>query len=322
MSKSIKAISCDQNGKQFYVSKLDSQTLKKTCFISRTEDDPIEGYQRHLNPTRAKDIANYLDEKKGTIPSPIILSAQPVSQLFFDKGVLTFTIHKKSFLVIDGQHRIFGLYESKKNYEIPVVIFEGLDLANEAMLFIDINTTQKSVPASLLLAIKKLTGQEDSIDEKQRKLFDFLNTNSPLSGLLSSTKSVAGRISRAALVEATSSILKYGPIADLEFDIICQVVKNYLEAFERIFALSKSANAKLSKTLYFKSIFEIFNESITKCLAMKNNLKVDSIYQTLEPLSTIEFDNYSGTSYKTQSELVQSMRSELNKFEMISHNIL
>ena len=78
MSKTVrfKTLECKQNDKTFYVSILPNDVLKSVCFVSRRDEDSEKGFQRTLNESRAKDIARYLDELKGIIPSALILSAQ------------------------------------------------------------------------------------------------------------------------------------------------------------------------------------------------------------------------------------------------------
>lgn len=152
----FKTLECTQNDKTFFVSILPNDVLRSICFVSRRDEDPEKGFQRTLNETRAKDIARYLDELKGTIPSALILSAQDNARFAYDsnKGELSFVTNSNSFMVLDGQHRLYGLIKATKNYSIPVIIFNKLNTAQEVNLFIDINTTQKGVPTTLLLVIK------------------------------------------------------------------------------------------------------------------------------------------------------------------------
>src|SRR3989338_8305741 len=130
---SATAIKINQNDFVFYSTVLNSDILKNTCFLSRREDDPNKGFQRLLNVSRARLIAKYLDGKEGAIPTALILSAQSVANLKYHKKEerITFDIAGKAFLVLDGQHRLYGLKEAKKIYQIPVIIFEDLDLTDE-----------------------------------------------------------------------------------------------------------------------------------------------------------------------------------------------
>src|SRR5690606_26109779 len=106
----------------------------------------------------------------------------------------------------DGQHRLFGYFLAKNDYEVPVIIFDNLTIPEEVNLFIDINTTQKSVPTTLLLDIKNLTGKENSLESKQRALFDMLNKSSVMTGLMSPAKTQVGKISRVTFNKATSNL--------------------------------------------------------------------------------------------------------------------
>ena len=236
----FKSIDCKQNNITFYVSILPSEVLKNICFVSRREEDSAKGFQRSLNETRAKDIAKYLDDFKGVIPSAIILSAQDISKFHFDKDKndVVFVQAPNSFMVLDGQHRLYGLLKARHQYEMPVIIFNNLNTADEVKLFIDINTTQKGVPSTLLLDIKNLTGRESKKEDKQRQLFDRLNINSVLAGYLSASKSKTGYITRVSFNSATNELFESGFFQDKDIDTIFKGVKNYLQAAEKIFKRS------------------------------------------------------------------------------------
>lgn len=315
---SVSAIECKQNNQTFYSTVLNSEDLKEICVITRRNEDHDKGFQRLLNKSRAKDIAKYLDEKKGVIPSSIILSAQSNTKILYDKekSNIVFPKVKDSFLVIDGQHRLFGLFEAKNSYNIPVIIFNNLKSSDEVSLFIDINTTQKGVPSALLLDIKQLAGRETKIEELQRELFDLLNNNpSPMTGLLSPSKSTVGKISRAAFNESTSVIFQTGPLSEQrDIEIIYKGVKNYLTAVEHTFKISKSEEAKLTKAILFKAVFQIFNEVLNRSLQETGNVKVESLKKYLEPIAVLEYDNYTGSNRATLNRVISDMRYELNKY--------
>src|SRR5690242_17516601 len=98
-----------QGKHRFYAFTMPSDILAKTCFVTTRDEDPKVGFQRVLNRTRAEEIAQYLDQGLGTIPSSIVLSAQPDAEfhvIHMGKTV-EFNFSPKAFLVLDGQHRIF-----------------------------------------------------------------------------------------------------------------------------------------------------------------------------------------------------------------------
>lgn len=309
---SCSAVECTQNGRNFYVAVVDSDILKQVCFVSRRDEDGQKGFQRMLNRSRAKAIAQYL-ESGGVIPSAIILSAQHSARVQFDRNSnkLSFTVVNNSFLVIDGQHRQFGLIESTRNWQFPVIIFVDQNTKDEVELFIDINTTQRGVPTALLLDIKKIAGRDSKIEEKQRELFDWVNRDSVLAGKLSPTKSVRGKIARNVFNEATKVIFEEGPLSSLSVDTIYKAIKNYLEAVEVVFRQSQSSNASLTKATLFKSVFQIFNEVCRRTRDEHGDLKRESFSSVLEPLSQLPFDDYLGSNKAAIQRIVSDMRRAL-----------
>lgn len=307
---SFNAIKVTQNNKEFYITSLKASLLKELAFVLKRDEDPIKGFQRLLNQNRAKDIASYMDDKKGVIPSPIILSAQPNSEMKFDTNTskITFSNNKSSFLVLDGQHRLYGMYLSTNDYEIPVIIFNNLKTADEVNLFIDINTNQKGVPTTLLIDIKNLTGMEEKKEEKQRILFDFLNKDSVLRGLMSPTKSQLGKISRTTFNQATDRLFETGYFASENVDVTYKAVKNYLKAVEIVLLSTNSDKAKLTKSMIFRAVFEIFNDVVELSFKKHENLKVDSLSDILRPIGSLNFDNYLGSSNSVMSKISTDMK--------------
>ncbi|MEM2949197.1 MAG: hypothetical protein QXT05_02260, partial [Candidatus Bilamarchaeaceae archaeon] len=56
--------------------------------------------------------------------------------------------------IVDGQHRVYGLINSKlDSFELPVSIIAGLDEFKEAAQFLIINTKQKKVRPDLVLTV-------------------------------------------------------------------------------------------------------------------------------------------------------------------------
>jgi DGQHR domain-containing protein len=315
MRKSINALECTQNKKIFYIVSMDSNDLREMCFVSRRKEEPIKGFQRLLNSKRAKRIATYLDDEKGVIPSAIILSAQDNAKMRYDEKNRKLSYEKcaESMLVIDGQHRLYGLYGADNTYEIPVVIFVGLTSAEEVRLFIDINTTQKGVPSALILDIKNQAGTETKLEERQRLLFDKLDEDSVLSGFLLRNESKAGKISRTVFNGSTKTIFESGPVSTYSDNIIYRTLKNYLEAVDYVFKMSGSSNARINKTILFKSVMSIFNDVCEKCLIKYKDLKVESLKDYLDPLKELNYDEYTGTNKATETKIISDMKNLLKE---------
>lgn len=74
---SYTAVLLTQGDHRFYTVAMPSQVLAETCVVDPRAENTIDGFQRRLDKRRAQEIADYLDNKKGTIPGSIVLSAQP-----------------------------------------------------------------------------------------------------------------------------------------------------------------------------------------------------------------------------------------------------
>lgn len=310
---SFPALKCTQNGHIFYISVMNSSDLDAMCFVSRRKDDADKGFQRLLSNKRAREIAKYLDSGTGVIPSALIVSAQPCANLEYDEKASRLILEREenSLLVLDGQHRLYGMKSAEKEYEIPVVIFSKLTTQEEIRQFIDINTTQKGVPSALILDIKGPAGTETKIEERQRTLFEKLNERSVLSGLMSSSESKVGKISRTAFNSSTKSIFESGPLSNATDENIYSAVKNYLEAVVTIFRLSEKAEAKITKNVLFKAVMLMFNDVVDKCISLYGNLKTESFAAYLDPLKNLEYEHYTGTNKTTEVRIVNDIRSAL-----------
>lgn len=317
MSVSFPAMACTQNHKTFYLAIISKEILKKTTFVSRRDKNQKDGFQRNLNEARAKDIAKYFDEKNGIIPSPLILSTQKEANFSYKNGIITFEDIPMGFMVLDGQHRLYGLLKTERDYNMPVAIFSNLSTEDEVNLFIDINTNQKGVPATLLLDIRKLTGKENSLEATQRFLFDELNKDSIMAGMFSPFKSQVGKITRVAFNKATKDLIENSVVSKMPENKILLALKNYLSASNTIFEKSKSQKAKLNNSMFFRAILAVANDVFEKSLDTYKNLKVQSLVQIMEPLSKPNFDSYVGSSEATYAKIVSDMKYELKSDKFI-----
>jgi DNA sulfur modification protein DndB len=110
------------------------------CFVARRKEDSQEGFQRALTEVRADDISRYLSSGNGSIPTNVVLSAQSEAVLQYNarSKQIIFERVPRAFLVLDGQHRLWGYSKCPVKHRVPVAIYEGLSRAEEAKLFIDI----------------------------------------------------------------------------------------------------------------------------------------------------------------------------------------
>lgn len=307
-----------QGKHRFYSLTIPSDVLAQTCFVTTREEDPEMGFQRSLDQRRAQEIANYIDGGLGTIPSAIILSAQPQAQFkIVDKGkTVEFVKDPKAFFVIDGQHRLYGFHLAKTSLRVPVVIYNGLSRSDEAKIFIDVNSKQKPVPNELLLDIKNLAEYENESERLLREIFDlFSNENdSVLLGLTSPTQSARGKISRVTFNQAIKPLIKI--FSGLGSREIYKILNSYISAVikgeERISAQGCFVNPTL-----FRAYAEIFTEVAQRVKDRYGaNYTADHFWNTLEPMysrvksSTLRSP---GNSYKeVSSDLSKALKTDFS----------
>ncbi len=293
-----------QGDHKFYSLTLPSELLAETCFVVDREKDPIDGFQRLLDEKRAKEIANYIDSGLGTIPSSIVLSAQDDCDLIYDarKKSISFEKLRNAFLIIDGQHRVFGFMHATKAFRVPVIIYAGLSKRDETRLFIDINSKQVGVPPELLLDIKKLAEYENNTEEYLREVFDIF-TDEPDSCLykkLSPASKAKGKLTRSTFNTAVKPLIKiFGGKSESE---VYGILNSYLLSFDEAILLKHDLHDLMFNTTFFKAICGFFPVVASKVKDRFGAIySADHFYHFLEPVgSTIRKNKLrpSGAAYK------------------------
>jgi DGQHR domain-containing protein len=272
---------------RFYTLSMPSEVLATTCTVDTRADNPTDGFQRRLDERRADEIARYIDEGLGTIPTAIVLSAQPEAELEYirPKKTIAFRQTPRAFLILDGQHRVYGFAKAKTSLRVPVVIYNGLNRQEESKLFIDINTKQRPVPNELLLDIKKLAETETGDEALRREVFDFFakEPSSPLAGLMSPSARTTGKISRvtfnAALNMATTS---FGDEVEPKrlYEVLAAYVNAWLSGLRRADAADRITNPTMFKAIMmlFPAVAQRVNDR------HGSDYSVANFHEVLEPL--------------------------------------
>lgn len=244
---------------RFYTLTMPSDVLAKCCYVSNRFEDPKEGFQRRLDKKRAQEIADYIDSGLGTIPSAVILSAQDASKFHVTgRGkTVRFKFVPRAFLVLDGQHRIYGYSLAKTSLRVPVVIYSTLTREQEVKLFIDINTKQRPVPNELLLDIKRLASYEKPDEKFLGELFDEFNVNpdSMLAGWLAPSDRQKGKISRVTFNTAIRPALNL--FSDRDVDTVFPTLNSYLAGVRQHLSEMNASDAIAHPTV-FKALLNVF----------------------------------------------------------------
>lgn len=176
-----------KDGKFYFVNYKASDILPKVHFISRyyfegetiepTEDhahdevakfihgvEKKEGaFQRMLNRRKIREIVNFFENAavQPLIPGTILLFTE--EELHFKKmgqyaSVGDLSEPSSNFLIIDGQHRLAGLYfysqkhpQEADQIDVPCMIFDGKSADFAAEMFVIINSTHTRINKSHLV---------------------------------------------------------------------------------------------------------------------------------------------------------------------------
>ncbi|PQK71533.1 hypothetical protein CG428_18640 [Pantoea ananatis] len=300
---------------KFYSLTIPSDVLGETCFVTSRFDDPVEGFQRRLDERRAQEIANYIDEGFGTIPNAVVLSAQPNAELQVKKGgrALTIRLHPKAFLVLDGQHRVWGYRMAKSHLRVPVVIYTGLTKKEETRLFIDINTKQRPVPSELLLDIKQLADLESDTESLLRDLFNQFQSDgfSVLNGLLSPSERSKGKISRTTFNTGFHNIVDI--LGNKDSNELYVIFNAYLSAFKDILTNIACEN-ELTTPNIFKAIISFFPEAASRVKDRYNGeYTLENFIDILQPVSTTLTKATIGKSKRSYKTLLDFLSNSLTK---------
>jgi len=129
------------------------------------EDRDVERYlgiQRPFNPQRVIELEKYVNFADATFPTSLIIAIDDEYAEYIEKSetmvVRNYRVGEKTpstairqiARVIDGQHRIAGLFQYKgKSFALPVTIFIGSDISDQAYVFATVNLEQTKVSKSL-----------------------------------------------------------------------------------------------------------------------------------------------------------------------------
>lgn len=210
MRNKVPAIRGKMGGHSFYSFAVEPAMLLQISYVLhrvQTSEETLNTYQRIVKPKRISEIQSFLDNGN-FFPNAIILNIDTPKghPLQFDAagkndydsqtqlGVLYLPQYYHSAYIIDGQHRLYGYAGSKykESNTIPVIAFENLPADEQAKLFVDINSKQKTVNKNLLNTLDadlrwNSPNKDDAIKALKSKLLQKLTDDqlSPLYKLIS-----------------------------------------------------------------------------------------------------------------------------------------
>jgi DGQHR domain-containing protein len=172
-----------QDGHTVYLTSIRAEDLEEFTKIDRFDpalpiDHPDQGYQRSEEMPRVKKLANWLrqnlDDGDGVLMPTSLLASTRKGKLNYDKERCTITLSAKEKIhLVDGQHRRAGLLyainekgrDELRDFQVPLIIVEGLSTEDEMRQFAVVNSTQKSVRTDLvnMILTQLAAGEGDDV---------------------------------------------------------------------------------------------------------------------------------------------------------------
>lgn len=193
--RKVPAVKTKLGGKTAYLFSALARDILRIAFVNHRDlRDPsgAPSYQRIVKPNRLKEIGEFLDKGK-FFPNTILLNfhrkpsfeqqaKDDVSSIAF--GSLILPDRYKSCWVIDGQHRLYGTTFTTDNYDTPLFFigFDSVSAAEEANIFVEINSKQATVPPTLLSALEGEVKWDSPVPKERlaaisSRAVDLLNTH-------------------------------------------------------------------------------------------------------------------------------------------------
>lgn len=289
-----------QNLLNLYVFKLTAEEIHNHFVVSRRLENKDGGYQRIIDPKKAKQIVAYLSGKSedsypSILPSNILIALDDV-EYHEQQNELIIKDNSDGYkgLIIDGQHRAKGAFDFDPKFELLVVAVADLLQKYQARLFITINKTQKSLPASLYIDLISTTSDEDIRDnldgeiittiQKATEIVRELNMNeeSSLKDLIAMTGEEKGKLSLSAIMPFVKEYINYtdGKFKGYSFNQQVQIFINYFNAVKVVFDSDWQDGTVIKTTVVgglIKSLGDVFDDTHI----MHKNFKENSVIYIL-----------------------------------------
>lgn len=310
-----------------YATSLKVSDLIIPNFYSIERLDPENaserGYQRLLNKSRARKLADYIvagqETKDAFLPTSIFIATDKNIAFHSKNNTIEINIDEVGpFNVVDGQHRIEGLKMAADKdsrvleFEVPVNIAINLSVIAQMCHFLIVNTTQKSVEEGVAQRIRarltKAMGVDDipnlpkwilnsvqkGEDEKALQYVDFLNNDkdSPWQNKIkmANDDNSDGSINQKSFVKAIKKyvLVANNPVINTEKeDKQLRIFMNYWKAITNIIGNNEP-------TVLFKyNGVELFCKF---CVPFFNKMVNMSDYKVITMQTLLEqvFDNVAG----------------------------
>ncbi len=287
-----------------FVTGLTLGQLQNHAKVETWSPSNTGGYQRPLVERRLREVARYIQEEQGILPTSILVGTRPgdepalEAEGFSDDGQTVasgwLVVPDGARLwVVDGQHRLYGAdyafnrgAEELAAYTFPVSIMWDIDRYTEMVHFNIINTRQKKMPTDIvdrhLLQMQQVQGlkmvsdgargEKEYLRASAVSLVDRLNDEAGVWQHQIAIPGVPGRdsglIRQHAMVVSIEPFLKDPWVKGRKEDDQLKVLVNFWAAAEEVWpeAFASPKDYRVQATVGVYSLHMVLPVLIQRCL--------------------------------------------------------
>lgn len=294
------------------------ETVLTTACVSELEGSarsptrarsPDDGFQREQEQSRVESICKcHVDGK--IVPTMLIMAVPPEAEPRYDQRTQTFSYKPGdgALILIDGQHRFAGalLYLKRHGIDLtlPIAVIFGLSLAEQARLFLEVNTLQKGVSAALLADVAALAETESELDSLLRWLLDRLaaDERSPLFGRVSAAGLARGKLNRAQFNRALRPVLRKGE-AGLDRERLYLHIRAFLVACAAV--LGKDV---VARPAVLGAAFDVMKDVVSLALDRHKNARSVALATVTAPFASLDAEALKGGRAAVATRLRDALR--------------
>ena len=291
-------------GLTLYVAAMTLAQLRKYAKVDMWSPSNPEGYQRPLVDRRLRELARYVQEEEGILPTSVLVGTRPddtprVEPTGFSGAGEAVSVGSleipdgATLWVIDGQHRFYGVNyayergsEQLENYPFPVCVLWDVERFSEMVHFNIINTRQRKMSTDIvdrhLVQIQKVRGlqmmasgargEKEFLRATATQLVDQLNESPGVWQHQIAIPGVPGRdkglVRQHAMVVSIEPLLKDPWVKGASDEDRVRVLVNFWDAAKEVWpeAFDSPKNYRIQATVGIYSLHMVLPVIIQRCL--------------------------------------------------------
>ena len=295
-------------GLTLYVGSMTLAQLIKHAKVDTWSPNNPDGYQRPSIERRIKDLAKYVREDEGVLPTSVLLGTRPGDEPRIElvnfgdstSGVSIGELHIPDGAVlwlIDGQHRYSGVkfayergHEQLKDYPFPICVMWDVEQYEEMLHFNIVNTMQRKMSTDIVdrhlvqIQLKKgfkqaasgARGEKEYMRATATRIVDRLNCGPGVWQHQIAIPGVVGRdeglVRQHAVVVSIEPVLKDSWFRGATDDEVVAVLTYYWDSVKEVWphAFDSPKEHRVQATVGIYSLHMLLPVIIQRCVEVQD----------------------------------------------------